>query len=312
MQSKVTIIGAGNVGASVAQLVAHSGLADVVLLDIVDGAPQGKALDISQACPLWNSASTVKGTHDYRDSEGSSVVVITAGFPRRPGMSRDDLLQANAGVMRKAAAETARYSPGTIIIVVTNPMDAMTWLAWKSSGLGPERVMGMGGVLDAARLRTFVAWELGVSPQEVEAMVLGGHGDLMVPLPRLITMRGVPITELLPDDRIEAIVERTRHGGAEIVSHLRTASAFYAPAASVFEMARAVLLDEKRMLPCAAYLSGQYGVGGIYAGVPAIVGKGGVEKVVELKLHGAEVELFRKSAEAVRGLVQKLEATSRA
>lgn len=306
MNNKVSIIGAGNVGATIAELVALSGLAHVVLFDILEGMPRGKALDISEACPLWNSSVSVKGTNDYSETGGSDIVVITAGLARKPGMSRDDLLLKNAEIMREAARETARYSPNAVLIVVTNPMDAMTALAWKASGLTPEKVMGMGGVLDSARLRTFVAWELGVSAKEVETIVLGGHGDQMVPMPRLTTVKGVPVAELLPEERLEAVIERTRNGGAEIVSHLKTGSAYYAPAASVFEMLKAVLLDEKRMLPCAAYLRGEYGVEGVYAGVPAVLGRGGVEKVVELRLEEHEKRKFEESVSSVRGLMEKL------
>ncbi|GAB4388485.1 MAG: malate dehydrogenase [Thermodesulfovibrionales bacterium] len=308
MEKKVTIIGAGNVGATAGQLMARSGLADVVLFDIIEGVPQGKALDISQACALWGSASRVTGTSDYAETEGSDVVVITAGFPRKPGMSRDDLLHRNADVVGAAAAATARFSPGAVIIVVTNPMDAMAWLSLKASGFPEERVVGMGGVLDAARFRTFVAWELGVSAQDVEAMVLGGHGDLMVPLPKYTTVRGVPITGLLSEEAIARLVERTRHGGAEIVSLLKHGSAYYAPAAGAHEMATAILLDEKRLLPCSAYLSGEYGLEGIYAGVPAIIGGAGVEKVVELDLDEEEAAMLRRSAEAVRELTHKIRA----
>jgi malate dehydrogenase len=306
MDKKVSIIGAGNVGATIAELIALSGLADTVLFDILEGMPKGKALDISEACPLWNSSVSVKGTGDYGETEGSNVVVITAGLARKPGMSRDDLLHKNAEVMREAAGEAARFSPGAVLIVVTNPMDAMTHLAWKASGLPPQRVVGMGGVLDSARLRAFVAWELGVSARDVEAVVLGGHGDQMVALPRFTTVKGVPVAELLPAEKIEALMERTRHGGAEIVSHLKTGSAYYAPAASVLEMLRAVLLDEKRMLPCSAYLGGEYGVEGIYAGVPAVLGSGGVERVIELQLEGEEQRNFEKSVSSVRNLIAKL------
>lgn len=306
MDKKVSIIGAGNVGATIAELLAISGLADAVLFDILEGMPKGKALDISEACPLWNSSVFVKGTGDYSETEGSDAVVITAGLARKPGMSRDDLLHKNAEVMREAAGEAARFSPGAVLIVVTNPMDAMTHLAWKASGLPPQKVVGMGGVLDSARLRAFVAWELGVSARDVETVVLGGHGDQMVALPRFTTVKGVPLTELLPAEKIEALMERTRHGGAEIVSHLQTGSAYYAPAASVLEMLRAVLLDEKRMLPCSAYLRGEYGVEGIYAGVPAVLGSGGVERIIELKLEGEEQRNFEKSVSSVRNLIAKL------
>lgn len=306
MRKKVTVIGAGNVGATTAQLVAQAGLADVVLFDIVDGLAAGKALDIAEACPLWGSASRVEGTSDYAGTSGSDIVVITAGLPRKPGMSRDDLLQANADVIKDVAASVVKASPGAMLIVVTNPMDAMTHLAWKVSGLEPAKVMGMGGVLDSARFRTFVAWEAGVSPADVEALVLGGHGDQMVPLPRYTTVKGVPITEVFTEEKVNALIDRTKNGGAEIVGYLKTGSAYYAPAASVFEMVRSIILDEKRMLPAAAYLTGEYGVEGLYAGVPAVLGGAGVEKVIELKLTDAEKEGFGRSVSAVRELIGKM------
>lgn len=306
MNKKISIIGAGHVGASLAQLVAHAGLSDVVLYDVVDGMPQGKALDLAHACSLWGSASSISGTNDYGDTAGSDVIVITAGLARKPGMSRDDLLQANAEIVRTAAAESSRISPDAVIIIVTNPMDAMAHVALDVSGFPPERVIGMGGVLDSARLRTFVAMELGISPKDVEALVLGGHGDQMVPLPGFITAKGVPITGLMTKEAIEALAERTKNGGAEVVALLKTGSAYYAPAASCFEMLRAVLLDEKRMLPCSAFLKGEYGISDTYSGVPAVLGKGGVEKVLELELDDKEKEMLLKSASAVRELVKKI------
>ncbi len=306
MKKKVTIIGAGNVGASVAQLVAQAGLADVVIFDIVEGLATGKALDISEACPLWGSSSRVNGTGAYVDTAGSDIVVITAGLPRKPGMSRDDLLSANADILKGVTESVVKVSPEAMLIVVTNPMDAMSFLAWKVSGLEHRKVMGMGGVLDSARLRTFVAWEAGVSPADVETLVLGGHGDQMVPLPDYTTVKGVPITKLFTWDMINALIERTRNGGAEIVSHLKTGSAYYAPAASIFEMLKSIILDEKRMLPTAAYLSGEYGVEGVYAGVPAVLGRGGVEKIMEIKLAEAEKEGFERSVSAVRELIKKM------
>lgn len=306
MKYKVSVIGAGNVGAAAAQIIAHSGLSDVVLFDIVEGIPQGKALDISEACPLYGTSVSVRGTNDYKDTGGSDVVVITAGSPRKPGMSRDDLLHTNADVIRKATEEVCTVSPDCILVVVTNPMDVMAYTAWKISGFAPERVMGMGGVLDSARLRTFVAWELGVSVQDVEALVLGGHGDRMVPLPGFTTVKGVSITELLSGEKITALMERTKNGGAEIVSHLKTGSAYYAPAASVFEMLRSILLDEKRLLPCAAYLRGEYGISDVFAGVPAVIGKAGVEKVLELKLDEAEKTMFEDSVSSVKASMEKL------
>lgn len=304
---KVSVIGAGNVGASLAQLIVQSGIADVVLYDIVEGVPQGKALDLAEACPLWGSGSAMVGTNDFGPTADSAVIVVTAGFPRRPGMSRDDLLSANAKVVSDVVRGTAMLSPDAIYIIVTNPMDVMAQLSLKVSNFESSKVIGMGGILDAARFRTFVAWELGVSPQDVEALVLGGHGDLMVPMPRFTTVRGVPITELMTRERISALVQRTRQGGAEVVALLKTGSAYYAPAASSFEMVKSILLDEKRMQPCAAYLSGEYGVSDVYAGVPVILGAQGVRKVVELQLNYEERADFDKSVAAVKALVAKLQ-----
>jgi malate dehydrogenase len=306
MRKKITIIGAGNVGASTAQLIAEEGLADVVLYDIAEGMPQGKALDIAEACPLWGSAVSVKGTNKYSDTKDSDIVVITAGFPRKPHMSRDDLLHANADVVQAASGSVAKTSPNAIIIVVTNPMDAMAQLAWKTTEFSCRHVMGMGGVLDAARLRAFLAWELNVSPEDIETMLLGGHGDQMVPLPRFTTVKGVPITEIMKKKRIDALIQRTRSGGAEIVHLLKTGSAYYAPAAATYQMIRSILLDEKRLLPCAAYLNGEYGVKDLYVGVPVILGKEGVEKVMEIKLTKEEKSQFRESCTSVRKLIKKL------
>lgn len=306
MRKKITIIGAGNVGASTAQLVAKDGLADVILYDIAEGVPQGKALDIAEACPLWRSAVSVKGTNSYSDTKDSDIVVITAGFPRKPNMSRDDLLHANAGVVRKTSEETAKTSPNAMIIVVTNPMDAMSQLSWKTTGFSCKRVMGMGGILDAARFRTFLSWELNVSPEDIETMLLGGHGDQMVPLPRFTTVKGIPVAEILKKKTLDALIQRTRNGGAEIVSLLKSGSAYYAPAAATYQMIRSILLDEKRLLPCAVYLNGEYGIKDLYVGVPVILGKDGVEKVVELKLTMEEKKMFRGSCAAVRTLVKKL------
>jgi malate dehydrogenase len=310
MKKKVSVIGAGNVGASLAQMIVQSGIADVVLFDIADGIPQGKALDLSEACPLWGSSSSIMGTNDYSHTKNSDVIVITAGFPRKPGMSRDDLLHANAKVVVEVTEKTSKVSPNAIIIVVTNPMDVMAQASMKVSGFDSSRVIGMGGILDSARFRTFVAWELGVSPKDVEALVLGGHGDLMVPMPRFTTVKGVPITELISADRIEELIERTRHGGAEIVSLLKTASAYYAPAAATCQMVKAVLFDEKRMLPCSAYLNGEYDKNGIYTGVPVMLGNGGVEKIIELNLNKQERADFERSVAAVKSLVEKLNLLS--
>ncbi|MBI3592032.1 MAG: malate dehydrogenase, partial [Nitrospirae bacterium] len=259
MKKKVSVIGAGNVGASLAQMIVQSGIADVVLYDISDGIPEGKALDLSEACPLWGSSSSIVGTNDFSHTADSDVIVVTAGLARKPGMSRDDLLSANAKIVSEVVENTSKLSPKSIIIAVTNPMDVMAQVSLKVSNFDSSRVVGMGGVLDSARFRTFVAWELSVSPEDVEALVCGGHGDLMVPMPRFTTARGVSITELISKDRIDALVERTRHGGAEIVSLLKTGSAYYAPAAATYQMVEAIILDKKRMMPCSAYLNGEYG-----------------------------------------------------
>jgi malate dehydrogenase len=307
MKRKVSIIGAGNVGATTAQLIVQSGIADVVLFDVVEGMPQGKALDIAEACPLWNSSSSIKGTNDYSDTSGSDIVVVTAGLARKPGMSRSDLLYANADIIRAVCSKIAETSPHAILIIVTNPMDVMAQLAWKTTGFSSKYVMGMGGVLDAARLSAFLSWELKVSPEDIEAIVLGGHGDDMVPLPRFTTVKGIPLTELLSKKKIESLIERTRNGGAEIVGLLKAGSAYYAPAASTFQMVKSILLDEKRMLPCAAYLNGEYGTKDIYMGVPAVLGKEGVEKIVQVKLTKEEKARFRKSSASVRKLIEKLQ-----
>jgi malate dehydrogenase len=306
MKKKVSIIGAGNVGATTAQFVVQSGLADVVLFDVVGGMPQGKALDMAEACPLWNSSSIIKGTNSYDDTADSDLIVVTAGLARKPGMSRSDLLHANANIVKAVSSEIARTSPHTIIIIVTNPMDVMSQLAWQTTEFSCKRVVGMGGILDASRLKAFISMELKVSPEDIEALVLGGHGDDMVPMPRFSTVKGVSITELLPKRKIESLIQRTRNGGAEIVSLLKSGSAYYAPAASAFQMIKAVLLDEKRMLPCAAYLNGEYGIKDLYMGVPVILGKEGVEKVVEVKLAKEERAQFKKSCTSVRKLIEKL------
>lgn len=306
MRKKVSVIGAGNVGASLAQLVAQSGLADVAIQDIMEGVPQGKALDLSQACPLWGSSSTVVGSNDFAPTANSDVIVITAGFPRKPGMLREQLLAANAEVVSGVTKKAAELSPNAIIIIVTNPMDVMAYLSFKTSGFTPSRVIGMGGVLDSARFRTFVAWEFNVAPKDVEALVLGGHGVSMVPMPRFTTVKGISLTELLPKEKIDALIHRTREGGAEIVALLKTGSAFYAPAAATFDMVKAILLDEKRILPCSAYLNGEYGAKDVYNGVPAILGSGGVEKIIELKLNKEETEDFHKSANSVRAVIDEL------
>jgi len=301
---KVSVIGAGNVGATTAHLVFQSGIPDVVLFDIAEGMPQGKALDLAEAGPLWNVASSIRGTNDLADTAGSDIIVVTAGLPRKPGMSRDDLLHANADVMRSVVSKCAPLSPEGIFIVVTNPMDVMTHITWQVAGFKPKKVIGMGGILDASRFRTFIGFELGVSPEDVETLVLGGHGDLMVPLPQYTTVKGIPLPELLDGKRINELIERTKHGGAEIVALLKTGSAYYAPAASVFQMVKAVLFDERRVLPCAAYLDGEYGVSDLFVGVPIVLGKGGVEKIIELNLTAEEKTQFAQSAVAVKGLLE--------
>jgi malate dehydrogenase len=306
MRPKVTVVGAGNVGASVAQYTVEKELADVVLVDVIEGVPQGKGLDLLQAGPIHRYDSRLSGSNSYDETANSDIVVVTAGFPRKPGMTRDDLLFKNAEVVQAVTQEVARRSPNAILIMVTNPLDAMVQLAWKVSGFPPQRVMGMAGILDSARFRTFIAMELGVSVENVTAFVLGGHGDTMVPLPRYSTVAGIPITELMPPDKIDAIVKRTADGGAEIVALLKSGSAFYAPAAATVEMIEAILKDKKKILPCAAYLDGQYGIKGLYVGVPVKLGRMGVEQVIEITLTPEEDAAFKKSAAAVRELVEKL------
>ena len=302
----VTVIGAGNVGATTAQRIIEQGLADVWLVDIVEGLPQGKALDLAQAAPVVGHDMAVQGTNDYADTAGSDVIVVTSGLARQPGMSRDDLMVKNAQVVRSVVEQSVSYSPEAIIIVVTNPLDAMCHVALEASGLPSERVLGMAGVLDSSRFRAFIAMELGVSVVNTFAFVLGGHGDTMVPLPRYSTVGGVPITELMAPERIEALVERTRNGGAEVVSLLKTGSAYYAPAASVASMVDAIVNDRHMVLPCAAYLDGQYGYDGLYVGVPTRLGADGVEGIVEIGLTAEEQAMFDHSANAVQGLVDKL------
>ena len=306
MRPKVTVVGAGNVGASVAQYMVEKELADVVLVDVIEGVPQGKALDLLQAGPIHRYDSRLTGSNGYDETAGSDIVVVTAGFPRKPGMTRDDLLFKNAEVIQAVTQEVARRSPNAILIMVTNPLDAMVQLAWKVSGFPSQRVMGMAGILDSARFRAFVAMELGVSVENVTAFVLGGHGDTMVPLPRYSAVAGVPLPELLSKERIEAIVKRTREGGAEIVGLLKVGGAYYAPGAGAVEMIEAILKDKKKILPCAAYLDGQYGIKGLYVGVPVKLGRSGVEQVIEVKLTPEEDAAFKKSAAAVRELVEKL------
>jgi malate dehydrogenase len=305
-RKKVTVIGAGNVGATTAQRIAEAGLADVVLVDIVEGLPQGKGLDLAEAAPLVGHDARIVGTNDYADTAGSDIVVVTSGLARQPGMSRDDLLAKNAGIVRSVVSAAAAASPNAILIIVTNPLDAMCHVAMEASRFPRERVLGMAGVLDSARFRTFIAQELGVSVEDTHAFVLGGHGDTMVPLPRYSTVAGIPITELLPPDRVQALSERTANGGAEVVALLKTGSAFYAPAAAVFEMVDAILLDRKRVLPCAVLLQGEFKNRGLFVGVPVVLGAGGMERVLEIALTDEEQAAFDRSAAAVKELVDKV------
>jgi malate dehydrogenase len=304
----VTVIGAGNVGATTAQRIAEAGLADVVLVDIVEGLPQGKALDLAQAAPVIGHDMQVRGTNDYADTANSDVIVVTSGLARQPGMSRDDLMARNAGIVRSVVGQAVAHSPDAILIVVTNPLDAMCHVALQASGFPPERVIGMAGVLDSARFRSFIAAELGVSVTDTHAFVLGGHGDTMVPLPRYSTVAGVPLTELLAPDRIAALVDRTRNGGAEVVALLKSGSAFYAPAASAWQMIDAILNDRKRTLPCAVFLRGEYGIDGLFVGVPVRLGRSGVEEIMEIELTADERTAFRASADAVQALVDRMSA----
>lgn len=299
---KVTVVGAGMVGGTTAQRLAERDYCDVVLVDIVEGMPQGKALDILEAGPVYGYDSAVSGANGYAETRGSDIVVITSGIARKPGMSRDDLLKTNAGIVREVVQKVRSSSPKAILIVVSNPLDAMVTLAHKVSGFPKERVIGMAGVLDSARYRTFIAQELGVSVEDVHGFVLGGHGDSMVPLPRYTTVAGIPLPSLLPGEKIEKIVDRARNGGAEIVGLLKTGSAYYAPSASVVDMVDSILLDKKRVLPCAALLTGEYGIDGIFMGVPVVLGSKGVEKVLEIELNAAEKKAVQRSADAVREL----------
>jgi malate dehydrogenase len=303
MRKKVTVVGAGNVGATTALWIASKELADVVLVDIMEGVPQGKGLDLLEATPIIGKDVQVTGSNSYEETANSDIVVITAGFPRKPGMSRDDLLKANHDVIAATVEKVVAQSPNSILILVTNPLDAMAQTAYKLSKFSRNRVIGMAGVLDSARFATFIAQELNVSVENVNAFVLGGHGDTMVPLPRFTTVAGIPITELLDAETIERLVQRTRDGGAEIVKYLKTGSAYYAPSAAVTEMVEAILKDKKKILPCAAYLEGEYGIQGLFVGVPCKLGANGIESVIEIKLSEAEQSELNRSAEAVRQLV---------
>lgn len=306
MDKKVTVIGAGNVGATAAQRLAEKELCDVVLIDIIEGVPQGKALDLTEAAPIEKHDAHLVGTNNYADTAGSNIIIITAGIPRKPGMSRDDLIATNAGIMRAVTQQAAKYSPNAVIIVVSNPLDAMCHVAYDASGFPPERVIGMAGVLDSARFRAFISMELNVSIENTHAFVLGGHGDTMVPLPRFSTVAGIPITELMSKDRIDALVKRTANGGAEIVSLLKTGSAYYAPASAAVEMAESILKDKKKVLPCAAYLQGEYGIKDLFIGVPVKLGTKGVEQVIEITLTADEKAMLMKSAAAVQELKDML------
>jgi malate dehydrogenase len=302
MRKKVSIVGAGNVGATAAHWIAAKELADVVLVDVIEGVPQGKALDLLEAMPIEKRDVHIVGTNDYAATDNSDIVIITAGIPRKPGMSRDDLLNTNFKIMSDVVSKVVAQSPESILIIVSNPLDAMAQTAYRQSGFNRERVIGMAGVLDSARFRAFIAQELKVSVENVTAFVLGGHGDTMVPLARYSTVAGIPITELIAPDRIAAIIERTRNGGAEIVNYLKTGSAFYAPSAAAVEKVEAILKDKKKILPCAAYLQGEYGIDGYYIGVPCKLGANGIEQIIEIKLTAEEDAALKKSAAAVKEL----------
>jgi len=303
MRRKITIVGAGNVGASVCQRLAERNYADLVMVDIIEGLPQGKALDLLEAGPVVGYDVNIVGTNGYEETANSDICIITSGVARKPGMSRDDLVLTNMNIVKGVTEQLVKYSPTCILIVVTNPLDAMCQLALKVSGFPRHRVVGESGVLDSARFRTFIAMELGVSVENVDAYVLGGHGDTMVPLPRYTTVAGVPLPELLPKERIDALVKRTRDGGAEIVNLLKTGSAYYAPSAAVVEMVDAIMHDKKKILPCSAYLEGEYGISGVFVGVPVKLGSSGIEEIIQLKLTPEEQAALEKSANAVRDLV---------
>jgi malate dehydrogenase len=306
MKQKISVIGAGNVGATAAQRIAEKELADVVLVDILEGVPFGKALDLSEAAPIEKHDARLTGANDYEATKDSDVIIITSGIPRKPGMSRDDLLATNAKIMKSVVTQAAKYSPNAILIIVSNPLDAMCHVAFETSQFPKNRVLGMAGVLDSARFRSFIAQELNVSVENTHAFVLGGHGDTMVPLPRFSTVSGIPITELMDQATIERLVKRTREGGAEIVSLLKTGSAYYAPASAACEMAEAIIKDKKKILPCAVYLTGEYGINNLFIGVPVKLGKTGIEEIIQIKLTMEEDAALKKSAEAVKGLVEAM------
>jgi malate dehydrogenase len=306
MNQKVTVIGAGNVGATAAQRLAEKELCDVVLIDIIEGVPQGKSLDLTEAAPIEKHDAHLTGANAYDASAGSDIVIITAGIPRKPGMSRDDLISTNAGIVKTVTREITALSPDSILIIVSNPLDAMCHVAYEASGFPKERLLGMAGVLDSARFRAFISMELNVSVENTHAFVLGGHGDTMVPLPRYSTVAGIPITELLSEDRIDALVDRTRNGGAEIVGLLKTGSAYYAPASAAVEMAESILKDKKKILPCAVYLEGEYGINDLFIGVPVKLGTGGAEEIIEITLTKEENAALQNSAAAVQELKEVL------
>ncbi len=306
-RNKITIIGAGNVGATAAHWAAAKELGDIVLVDIAEGIPQGKALDLFEASPVELFDANITGTNDYADTADSDVVIITAGLARKPGMSRDDLMKTNAGIVKSCAEQAAKYSPNSIFIIVSNPLDIMAYVAWKASGFPKERVVGMAGILDTARYRAFIAEEAKVSVEDIQALVLGGHGDSMVPLISYTTISGIPVTEFIKQDRLDQIVQRTRDGGIEIVNLLKSGSAYYAPSAAAIQMAEAILKDKKRVLPCAAYLEGEYGINGVYCGVPVLLGKDGIERVLEVPLTDSEREALHKSANEVKENVAKID-----
>lgn len=308
MRPKITIIGAGFVGSTSAHWIAAKELGDIVLVDIIEGVPQGKGLDLLEAGPIEGFDVDVVGTNDYADTAGSDVIVVTSGAPRKPGMTREDLIKVNANITRDCISKAAPLSPNAVIIMVNNPLDTMAYLARQTSGFPKNRVVGQAGVLDTARYRTFIAKEIGVSVEDVQAMLMGGHGDEMVPLPRFTTVGGIPVTEFIGKERLEAIVDRARKGGGEIVNLLKTGSAYYAPSAATVQMVEAVLRDKKRVLPCACYLEGEYGLNDIYFGVPCVIGAGGVEKIIELPLNDEEMALVKKSADGVGSSIAALKA----
>ena len=306
MNRKVAIIGAGNVGASTGLYLAERALADVVLIDIVEGMPQGKALDMVQTTPIWHKGARIEGANDLAAVKGADVIVMTAGLPRKPGMSRSDLLKVNADIVRPVAEAVKQHAPGAFVVVITNPLDVMTWLFWKVSGFAKHRVMGMAGMLDSARMRAFIALELGLSPTDVQAMVLGGHGDSMVPLPRYTTVGGITVSQLVPADRVAAISDRTRNAGAEIVKLLKTGSAYYSPAMCAVEMVEALLTDQKRLVPCSVMVSGEYGMKDLFVGVPIVLGGKGIEKIVQLDLAPEELAALQKSGKEVADMIAEL------